>query len=146
GDVRKLVTQAVRDALLDFHAASQPHKAGMPVPQLPSQPSDAADPALAKSATTTAPAQPGLPAFPPELQPAGRELAPSAAQPTLPMGFRPIATPRPTTTPSAGSLTGQSHRATSSTEPATRSTPSPASPALPLLSVPLRLVGVIGKL
>jgi len=141
GDVRKLVAQAVREALLDFHAGTQPGKVTRPITEPSRVRADAAAPAFAKPVATPASTQPGLPTFPPELQPA--RPAPPAAQQTLPMGFR----PSPALSPDAFSTPpAVPPSSVPTTEHSTRNMLSPASPGLPLLSVPLRLVGVIGRL
>jgi DNA mismatch repair protein MutL len=132
-EVRKLVTQAVRDTLLAFHFE-------------PVKPVATAKPPSAPSELEFAPqaAAPALPNFPEKLKPS----------PAIPAQITPAAqTPLKT-----GSLSRRSEAEASA--PPTQSAPSaksmdafptsisnlPASSATPLLNVPLRLVGVIGKL
>jgi DNA mismatch repair protein MutL len=124
-EIRRFVAQAVREALLAFHA--QPEKKPEPPAkilveeQLPiDQPTE---PKNAPELST-----PALPDFPLPPRAPERSLKP-AAQTPLPMGFSrtiPIAPVAPAPPPS----------------------PQPASPSstTPLLNVPLRLVGVIGRL
>ena len=122
-EIRKFVTQAVHDALLAFH--SEPTK------MIP-----AAKPASAPSelSFTPEPSAAALPNFPEKLKPptATPPQIPPAAQTPLKMGFS-------SAIPSA---------------PAAKSAdvfPAPASnlpisTTTPLLNVPLRLIGVVGKL
>jgi DNA mismatch repair protein MutL len=129
-EVRKIVAQAVNDALLAFH--SEPVKSTAKTPGAPGE--------LTFAPEASAPA---LPDFPEELKPATPTAAqiPPAAQTPLKMGFAsaPPVPPEPT----ASSPTLQPP---SSPEPAPQSAiRNPQSPT-PLLNVPLRLVGVIGRL
>jgi DNA mismatch repair protein MutL len=131
-EVRKFTAQAVHDALLAFH--SEPAKT-ISTARTPSAPSE-----LSFAPETSAPA---LPNFPEKLKPspaASAQFSP-AAQTPLKMGF---SSPPPATT-------GQ--KAPSSTlHPPSSSEPNPQSairnPQLPtpLLNIPLRLIGVVGKL
>jgi DNA mismatch repair protein MutL len=139
GEVRKLVAQAVRQALLEYHSAeNQPPARPAPVP-----PPENIPPAAAQ--------QHALPNFPAALKPAAETPAPSAAQSPLPMGFR-----APEPPPASSGAAGSSRAA--ATPPAGRAAPTPPgdvpppapaptpSAVVPLLKVPLRLVGVIGRL
>ncbi|MEI8290684.1 MAG: DNA mismatch repair endonuclease MutL [Verrucomicrobiota bacterium] len=132
-EIRKLTTQAVRDALLAFH--SEPSEAkrwdGRPrepfAGQIPELPGVSEAPPRQTSA---------LPNFPEKLKPA--ESPPAAVQQTpLKMGF--VAAPAPVSAKPWPST------ATEARIPSTLS-PFPSSTAVPLLDVPLRMVGVIGKL
>ncbi|HKI69444.1 MAG TPA: DNA mismatch repair endonuclease MutL, partial [Verrucomicrobiae bacterium] len=144
GEVRKLVAQAVRDTLRAFHAqqsemdskrwgerprepfADQP--AGSPV-VLPPKPGAPSVPAKRAPELLTL----QLPEFPPPLQPIPEWPSRPAEPPPLQKGFYspPVSTPAP---------------GTQSAEHATRSTLPASTSPVPLLHVPLRLVGVIGKL
>jgi DNA mismatch repair protein MutL len=122
-EVRKIVAQAVRDTLLAFH--SEPVK---PVPPArpPTPPSE-----LTLASEASAPA---LPNFPEKLKPA--EATPSQISPVaralLKMGVAPA---------------DQSASSAKSADISPSPVFNPPSPsATPLLKVPLRLVGVIGKL
>jgi len=135
-EVRRMVAQAVRETLLKFHSGEpdprRTEKAFAPAPAVPEQPAP-----VAVSARQAA--LPHLPEPPIPVAPARSE------QRALPMGFqRPVApaagpAPGPTAQPSAPPR--ESARAASAPTDAL-----PPSELLPLLSVPLRLVGVVGKL
>ena len=116
-EIRKFVAQAIREALLAFHA--QPEK--KPEPKKPAMElmaiGQALEPRIEREFFTPTP-----PEFP--LPPKTPEWPTPATQTPLKMGFsKAIPSPPP--------------------EPAS---PSPLPSATPLLNVPLRLVGVIGKL
>jgi len=150
GEVRRLVSQAVKNTLLQFHSG----KAGPPElrTQQPAETIRSPMPASAISGQTS------LPAFPPTLvAPAVR--SPAATQVSLPMGFAraaqsPMGTaPATTSTPSI--TTRSATTAFQPPIPALTASSPPLSPApsvitagaaTPLLDVPLRLVGVIGRL
>jgi DNA mismatch repair protein MutL len=146
-DVRRFVAQAVRQTLLEFHSAGQASHVAPSARPVPSErtsvPAQAARTGAVIPESTT---QPALTDFPTELQPPKVERKPLPTQRTLPMGFRPgpgpIETPGSGASPDANAIAS----AASLTQHATRSTPSAPPVALPLLSVPLRLIGVIGKL
>ena len=124
-EIRKLVAEAVRQALLNFHAAG--------TSKLPSAPSSGWDERPREPLQSTAPVSSGgapqqpestppLSQFSPPPKPAPAYPARTAEQPALKMGFAP-------TSQSAGI------------------SPAPAAPRpAPLLSVPLKLIGVIGQL
>jgi DNA mismatch repair protein MutL len=143
-EVRRLVAQGVRQTLLEFHSGqARPAAAGPAVakPILePGTPSPSAAPSL--------PVQSGLPHFPPALTPpAAPPIQPAPAAP-LPLGFAPVQpeakTPAPefTAPPSPAPPPAPS-------QPSDATPPAPSSAfrqVVPLLQVPLRLVGVIGRL
>ena len=122
-EVRKFVAHAVHEALLAFH--SEPTKVISTAKSLG-----------APSELSFAPevAAPALPNFPDKLKPPTTPLPQiqPAAQTPLKMGFAPVV-------PSAPSA---KHADNTSVPSATL----PSSAATPLLNVPLRLVGVVGKL
>jgi DNA mismatch repair protein MutL len=126
-EIRKFVAQAVKETLLAFHA--EPAKPVSTAKQ-PSAPSE-----LLFAPEASAPA---LPNFPEQLKPAPPvpERIASSAQTPLIMGFVPVQpetqNPKTEIFPSASS--------------AKSAVTSPPSAATPLLNVPLRLVGVIGRL
>lgn len=132
-DVRRHVAQAIRETLLAFHTAN----ANAHAPNVHTSPAakpDAAAPLPIPSAT---PQQAPLPHFTPALkpEPVASPTTP-AQQPPLRMGFA----------ATAGSTAPVSARVEISP---TAPRPQPiavSSTPVPLLSVPLRLVGVIGKL
>ncbi len=121
-EIRKYAAQAVRDALLSFH--SEPAKTYVPAAPRPIELK------LAAEAAT-----PALPQFPEKLKPAVAPPAVPTQQAPLKMGFAP-ATAAPSRITSHSSPPPQ---------PSSTFHP-PTSSAVPLLDVPLRMVGVIGKL
>jgi len=145
-EVRRLVAQAVRETLFGFHSttatAQSPQKASIgraaPVPEHSG--GDQQDP---------------LPNFAPELKPPTHSPARPVPQSVLPMGFRPTGsgvTPPVSAPPglerqpdasraSAGTDTPPNH-----TSAGTPQVPARSASAVPLLQVPLRLVGVVGRL
>ncbi len=130
-EVRKLVTQAIREALLAYHAQPEKKVATPQAPveeQLAMHKMDGIDEPVG-----VAPVQetaPPLPAFPLPPRAPDRTFQP-ASQPALAMGFSKTVT-------------------LSSSSPVNNIVPMPQSPpstaATPLLNVPLRLLSVIGKL
>jgi len=153
-EIRKFVAQAVRETLLAFHggeSATESKRWG----ERPREPLAKQNPitpeshgsSLASPHQTSTPgiSTPALPNFPEKLKPAAAIEPPKPAgqQPPLRMGFAPAkpANLEPQT-PSAAV------RAPSSPETVSPSAIShlPSSSGTPLLNVPLRLVGVIGKL
>jgi DNA mismatch repair protein MutL len=139
-EVRRLVAQGVRQTLLAFHAGKP--EAEAPRPAVPAPLPAVVEPAGEQAA---------LPNFPAALKPApAQPTQPSAQQPPLRMGFSP-APPAPVPTTSSQAPAPQSH-VTDATD-LTHVTPAPRVPPfpptaepVPLLNVPLRLVGVVGKL
>ncbi len=132
-EIRKFTAQAVREALLAFHGVSH---APRPTPEVVEQAE------LQPAAGVSAPA---LPHFSSKLDPAPPAPAtfPPAAQTPLKMGFS-TPPPRP---PMAGEADLKAQNSPLKTAAPAPSSHLPTSPsATPLLNVPLRLVGVIGKL
>ena len=148
-EVRRLVARAVREALLAFHgttpAASPPAAppgASTTPPTVPpppppvsasSAPNPSAPPAAGDGGAPSG--QGGLPHFPPALAPSRDSLPSPPTQPPLRMGFNPPSgttrIPPPAVPPIA--------------PPRVEPAPGPSVP-VPLLRVPLRLVGVVGRL
>jgi DNA mismatch repair protein MutL len=128
-EVRRLVAQAIRQTLLAFHGTrpENPAVTATAVPQ-----SGAIPPAPPSE-------QSALPNFPSALKPLPAQPQRSAGQqPPLRMDFSPApAAPRPA-----------SPAAAPQAPPLTQPFPAPAATAepVPLLKVPLRLIGVIGRL
>jgi DNA mismatch repair protein MutL len=125
-EVRKFVAQAVHDTLLAFHAEPAKTSSTAKTPSTPGE--------LSFAPESSAPA---LPNFPEKLKPAPTLPAQisTATQAPLKMGFAPASIPQPVLP---------------SPVPAPEANPqsairNPQSPA-PLLNVPLRLIGVVGKL
>ena len=150
GQVRRWVADAIRQTLLRFHspgAEIQGQRSG-----ITAQPSEPA--ATASVLPGTPIEQRSLPNLPAGLEPPPIECAARpASQPGFRMGFSPTAHrpvepgQAPVTPVSAPAATPDLIRSTALTQSTelTKSTPLPATP-VPLLAVPLRLVGVIGKL
>jgi DNA mismatch repair protein MutL len=142
-EVRKLVAQAVHDALLAFHSE-------------PVKPSSTAKTPGAPSELKFAPeaSAPALLNFPEKLKTSAAtpaQISP-AAQTPLKMGFLPRRSDAETgslpTPATVATNTPPSILHTPSSPQSAPSTPDsrPSTSATPLLNVPLRLVGVIGKL
>jgi len=136
-EVRRLVAQAVRESLLAYHAElSKIEKSSLLRREPASDFQTKAGPA----------AQEGLRIFPPTSQTGstGTPVQP-AQQPVLRMGFGPaqsvakVDLPAAATPPPAGASAAPPSLARPDPRP-------PAAESVPLLHVPLRLVGVIGKL
>jgi DNA mismatch repair protein MutL len=157
-EVRRLVAQAIKHSLLQFHSG----KMGGTTEPSPPQPVEKGRP---PGPDIARPPQAVLPSFPAELRPPSEERLPAATQVSLPMGFAPGPRidggstergPVPTFVPSGADRADSRSVATGSEPPATARTPlvpplPPASVgtpggAVPLLDVPLRLVGVVGRL
>ena len=158
-EVRRLVAQAVRQTLLQFHGPdSRVHS-----PQSRAHSPESKAPAPLQVEGAPAVEQTALPHFPPELNAAPPQpLKPATQQPALRLGFAPgpatagpSPLPQPVTShpspidpsPAVPDLTHLTH-STHSPPPPTSPTPDTRHPSVPvpLLHVPLRLVGVIGKL
>ena len=158
-EVRKFTAQAVRDALLAFHSepleskrwGERPReplgKQNLTTPELPG--SSAASPHQPNPPETAA-----LPNFPEKLKPSPAVPAqiPPAPQTPLKMGFSSPAAARVEpatgvveTQPAISNPTASSQPAAPKRSEGGHST-SPSTGATPLLNVPLRLVGVVGKL
>jgi DNA mismatch repair protein MutL len=131
--VRGFVTRAVRDALLGFHSASPSSVPPSPLPPIEWL-SAKRPPATDQEVATREPALPGFPA---------PVAPPPVAQPApLPLSFQrtDVSTGKPSTDRQSPPISSPTITAS---QPA--HFPTSGSPT-PLLSVPLRLVGVIGRL
>jgi DNA mismatch repair protein MutL len=142
-EVRRLAAQAVRQTLLDYHTGNP--EAAKPTPEAHGPSSTVVEPAGPQPVPPAE--QSALPNFPAALTPAPTQPPkPSVQQPPLRMGF----SPAPLT--SGPIANRQSPITIPAPEPALTSSPSqgprpvPPGEPVPLLNVPLRLVGVIGKL
>jgi DNA mismatch repair protein MutL len=144
-EVRRFVAQAIRQTLLNFH--SEPPKVQR---STVAQPSNIEQEKLeVTSVPEVQTEQVALPHFPPTLTRAVETPKPSAEQPALRMGFgqksdakfQPAVVPTTTSTDQSQVLTHHASRITHHD-----SQPDRPSGPVPLLNVPLRLVGVIGKL
>jgi DNA mismatch repair protein MutL len=152
-EIRKYVAQAVQETLLAYHGGEageakrwgertrEPLIKQNLTPELPAS-------SVASPHQSSAPA---LPQFPEQFKPDDEPPKPVIQQPPLKMGFAPrqsqaeMITPPPTTTepsaPASISIVPQPEEGEFHPPSA-----SPPSGATPLLNVPLRLIGVIGKL
>lgn len=140
-EVRRLVAQAVRQALLEFHTPPAPPNT-LPAPPAPKAQSQPPTPSPVPAR------QPSLPHLPPELESVPAQPAVRApVQPALGLGFR-SSSAGPPLAPSVPPPPAPAASAAPTPVPAAppASAPSPVAAAVPLLQVPLRLVGVIGKL
>lgn len=161
-EVRRLVTQAVRHALLKFAVPTRPASPGntqspkaepaqaspVPEPNAPRQ-GPGSQAMLSKAANTADDPsnilvplqQTALPGFPAPLS-ASPSAPPSPLQQALQMGFGPPSqgTPKP------ASASVPDLRNPASTQPAAANTPAASSGPIPFLNVPLRLIGVVGRL
>ena len=133
GEVRKLVAQAVREALLAFHG-NQPSVKVIATPP----------PIIPIPGHSSAPEAVELPHFTPPQPPRPEMLPAKSAQPPLKLGFASFSphAPAPPVPSSIFHPPSSPPAAPTVTPPASHTT----SASVPLLSVPLRLVGVIGKL
>jgi DNA mismatch repair protein MutL len=130
-EIRKFVAQAVKETLLAFH--SEPAKANLATESQSAQRPEFQQPEFSA---------PALPNFPDKLKPvptAPAQISP-AAQTPLKMGFS------PTTSPQSQIANPKSEISKSANASPTPISNLPASAATPLLNVPLRLVGVVGRL
>ena len=165
GEIRRLVAQAVRETLLAFHGTGTIENEAVGVQSPKSKVQNPGTP----NPTLRSPAQAALPHFPQALAPtAETKSIPAPQQPPLHMGFRgtptdtpPEPVPSEPRTPLYHSPADSEPRvpaSPTSDESQSRITPLAAPElsvkaghasrptAVPLLHVPLRLVGVIGKL
>ncbi|MEW6161536.1 MAG: DNA mismatch repair endonuclease MutL, partial [Verrucomicrobiota bacterium] len=146
--VRHFVAQAIRNTLEKFHSASAPSAASQkpafqlePAKPAPPSPNQAAFPSLFRGASAPSPSQ-----HAPVIQ-----RPPSPWNAPRPMPAPPLASTSPSPSPSPmtipGAISGSPSGASSaSPTPLSAATGRPTSEPVPLLHVPLRLVGVIGKL
>jgi DNA mismatch repair protein MutL len=139
-EVRRFVAQAIRQTLLNFHSDPGKSDRSQAKPQH-SQPEKAEMTAVQQEIQTK---QVVLPNFPGPLLPAVETARAPAQQPSLRMGFgqRVESKPEAPASPKESDLI--THHASRFTPPVSQ--PSPPAGPVPLLNVPLRLVGVIGKL
>jgi DNA mismatch repair protein MutL len=153
-DVRRTLAQAVRQTILTFHTTCIPEqeKQSVPLPltrheDLPNQKSQNGippGPSTVPRAIELDPAQTSLPHFPAPLKPTGPVPQKTRLEhPVLGLGFK---APAPTSKPDA-QITG---RGASDQGPETEgeslSTLRTSAAPVPLLNVPLRMLGVVGRL
>jgi DNA mismatch repair protein MutL len=151
-EVRRLVAQAIRQTLLQFHSTetNAVGRAGQSPAESPSAPAP------------VSPTQTSLPKFPDHLRPASAQTGAPGHQPALRMGFSPpplegqqsrggvpYPVPAVQTLTQASSAAPMAPLEPASIQPSSLPSSIPTlspGPAVPLLHVPLRLVGVIGRL
>jgi DNA mismatch repair protein MutL len=150
-EVRQLVTEAVRRVLLDFHKGSS-----VPTPAVIKPPS----PTPLENTPALLTHQPALPNLPPQFQPPAPILpARVPPQPVLPMGFGPGGPAKQVPLAPPKEISGvdvdfvepspASYAPPSVPMAAPPANPSPAAAVagpVPLLKVPLRMLGVVGRL
>jgi len=157
-EVRHLVAEAIRRALLDFHKAPAAADSTLPAT------SRRIEAAPTAASTSIRASQPALPNLPPQCQPSPTSVpAQAEPHPVLPMGFgrqSPAGTP---IAPTTGAMRGAEPAAAGDsadagivaaplTEPATKAgtqaiaAVAPVGAPVPLLKVPLRMLGVVGRL
>jgi DNA mismatch repair protein MutL len=127
GEVRRLVAQAVRQTLLDFHAG----QADMKAPPSPGSPKTPQAGGLHAAQAPPAAEQTTLPSFPP---------APVPPESPAPALLPPPSSPAPPGPTTAAPLPAPPAPTPAAARPPVSDTP------VPLLKVPLRLVGVVGRL
>jgi DNA mismatch repair protein MutL len=132
-EIRKFVAQAVKETLLAFHSD----------PEKPKQFSTTKTHSSPSEKPATELSAPALPNFPEKLKPLPAIPAQisRAAQTPLKMGFLPRRSEAETVAPQS-----QTENPKSAEVPPTPISNLPSSSATPLLNVPLRLVGVVGRL
>jgi DNA mismatch repair protein MutL len=160
GEVRKLVAQAVRETLLKFHSGGGKVQSPESRVQSLRPPTQHAAPIIAIPGHEQFPEAQELPHFTPPLPTRPAMFPTQSQQPPLKMGFASSTIRTPETLPSPDSVPAESPQPATSrrseAQAETRTTP-PAAPSsefrvpssespTPLLRVPLRLVGVIGRL
>ena len=144
-EIRRYTAQAVREALLAFH--SEPAKTNAPGVQRPAFEQPEMIVTTNPVPAAPAPATPALPQFPESLKPAMAAPSVTVRQAPLHMGFaqRPASTPM---APAAATAPVAPPVPTAAISGSALRAPQPAigTGPVPLLDVPLRMVGVIGKL
>ena len=138
-EVRKYVAQAVREALLAYHSQTEPKRAPQPQAPVPQQLAMDQAPQSQPAPGPIALPLPDFP-FPPQNTPL------PATQPPLAMGFSRAVAPAPAAGIGIAVVEKSSDPAPSPLPPAPAPPAAVPASATPLLNVPLRLVGVIGRL
>jgi DNA mismatch repair protein MutL len=144
-EVRRFVAQAIRQTLLNFHSepAIEQRSALTQLPQIEQE-----KPGMTPASLEAQTKQAHLPHFPPPLRAAVETAKLPEQQPVLGMGFGQKVEPKPE--PPVAVTPAPPEQSHVLTHHASRITPShiqpPPTGPVPLLKVPLRLVGVIGKL
>ena len=146
-EIRKFVAQAVQETLLAFHGGKSAAESKQR--NEPTGGRSSATPKLSGPSATSPPqasvATPALPNFPEKLKPSPAIEPPKSPgeQPPLRMGFAPS---EPVASEPQTPSSVVHPPSSPEIEPPSAISQLPSSSGMPLLSVPLRLVGVIGKL
>lgn len=150
-DVRRLVTRAVRDTILRFHSPTTPTSSPPPNSQPESSrgmETPGIEPAPRPISTPAAPVQSALPRFPETL--VLKTETPSAPQQaSFQIGFsKPAQTVSIRSSQSSPTVPVAPPRAHQTGQQSPPAPPPPERPSgpVPLLHVPLRLIGVVGRL
>lgn len=144
-EVRRLVAQAIRQTLLNFHSRLANDSKSGPANQKSQVPVQNAAIQQRDPNSAPQPAQTALPHFLPALSALQTSQKPLEQQTSLRMGFNQRVEVKSESVPSSSRQSQPvTHHASRITEPQSLAA-SPSGP-VPLLQVPLRLVGVIGKL
>ena len=145
-EIRKFVAQAVQETLLAFHAEPVKSTSSFNAETQRTQSQKLEQTEIIPSKIKPEVPAPALPQFPEKLKPAVEPQKIPALQTPLKMGF---ALPSPATTePASPSSIPVAPKQSESgfNPPSSPPGTAPSTSVMPLLSVPLRLVGVIGKL
>jgi DNA mismatch repair protein MutL len=140
-EIRKFTAQAVHDALLAFHSEPAKNNLNAEAQRTPSRKLE--QPEFMPSTGATEISTPVLPQFPEKLTPAAELQKFPAQQTPLKMGFSPK--PAVSVAATEAEITHHASRNTPTAPVPQSAIRNPQLPA-PLLEVPLRMVGVIGKL
>jgi len=143
-DIRKFVAQAVQETLLAYHSepAKPPSGLETETPRTPSQKRVQPETVATGPPPETSP----LPNFPENLKPATGPRTIPEAQTPLKMGSAPTSVPVAPAAPESQVPSSIIHPPASPQSAPSTLDPRASAGATPLLNVPLRLVGVIGKL
>jgi DNA mismatch repair protein MutL len=139
GEVRKFVARAVRETLLRYHAGEGKQDAEHRTSKIVRQ-----TPVITLPGHDKPPETIELPNFAPPLPQRPAMFPTKPEQTPLKMGFASTTLTSPPVEPHVARLTSPETATHAATHPVAQTTTSPTP--VPLLNVPLRLVGVIGKL
>jgi DNA mismatch repair protein MutL len=140
-EVRRFVAQAIRETLLNFHSEAGRNERVQVKTPVPPEPENTDETPIRREIQTQ---QVALPHFPAPLSAAVETPKLPQQQPTLRIGFGQRVESKLEAPASPKQSDPVTHHVSNSSSPNARATSS--SGPVPLLNVPLRLVGVIGKL
>jgi DNA mismatch repair protein MutL len=141
-EIRKFVAQAVRDSLLAFH--SEPAKSNFATEAQRTESPKFQQPEIIP--LNPAPETSAPPNLPEKLKPATAPIISTPAQTPLKMGFTPAPPVKIKTTAHAQEFQSAIGNRQSAISPSIQHPASSPPGATPLLNIPLRLIGVVGKL